>query len=326
MLCIKNNSQEPYFNMACEEYFFKNFKEDVFMLWRNNNAIIVGKHQNTLSEINLEYVKEKGIKVVRRLSGGGAVFHDLGNLNFTFIMNGENEKVVDFKKYTQPIIDILQKIGVDAKLEGRNDLTIDGKKFSGNAVHVVKQRLIQHGTLLFESIVDDLTQSLKVNPLKFKDKAVKSVRSRVTNINEHLKEPISLDRFTDMIMEHIMEIYPDSEIYEITEDDKKAIQKLADEKYSTWEWNFGYKAKYNFEKLIKTKGGHIEFHLDVQNGVIENIKIFGDFFNTKDIKEIEEILIGVRHEESNIINTLKDYKIDEYFANVTLNEFVGGMF
>lgn len=326
MLCIINDSQEPYFNMACEEYFFKNFKDDIFMLWRNNNAIVVGKHQNTLAEINLEYVKEKGIKVVRRLSGGGAVFHDLGNLNFTFIMNGENEKVVDFKKYTQPIIDILRKIGVDAKLEGRNDLTIDGKKFSGNAVHVIKNRLIQHGTLLFESIVDDLTQSLKVNPLKFKDKAVKSVRSRVTNINEHLNEPISLDKFTDMIMDHIMEIYPESEIYEITDNDKQAIQKLADEKYSTWEWNFGYQAKYNFEKLIKTKGGHIEVHLDVQDGNIENAKIFGDFFNTKDVKEIEEALIGVRHEESKIIEVLEKYNLEEYFANVSVDEFLNALF
>ena len=326
MLCIKNTSQEPYFNMACEEYFFKNFEEDIFMLWRNNNAIIVGKHQNTLAEINLENVKERGIKVVRRLSGGGAVFHDLGNLNFTFIMNGENEKLVDFKKYTQPIIDILQKIGVDAKLEGRNDLTIDGKKFSGNAVHVVKSRFIQHGTLLFESIMEDLSQALKVNPLKFKDKSVKSVRSRVTNINEHLQEPISLDKFTDMIIEHIMEMYPDSRMYDITEEDRRQIQKLADEKYSTWEWNFGYKAKYNFEKMIKTKGGHIEFHLDVQEGNIENIKIFGDFFNTKDVKEVEEALIGVRHDEKHVVEALKNYKIDEYFNNTTIDEFVGGMF
>lgn len=326
MLLIKNESLEPYFNMACEEYFFKNFSDDIFMLWKNDNAIIVGKHQNTLAEINLEYVKEHQIKVVRRLSGGGAVFHDLGNLNFTFIMNGENEKVVDFRKYTQPIIDILQKIGVDAKLEGRNDLTIEGKKFSGNAVHVVRTRLLQHGTLLFESIIENLSQALKVNPLKFRDKAVKSVRSRVTNINEYLKEPISLDKFTNMIIEHILELYPDAKFYEITENDKLAIQKLADEKYSTWDWNFGYQAKYNFEKLIKTDGGHIEFHLDVKNGMIEKCKIFGDFFNTNDISEIENALIGIRHEENSILEVFDKFEINEYFANIRKNELISAMF
>ena len=136
MICIQDTQTDPYFNLAAEEYVLKNFSDDVFMLWRNDNAIIVGKHQNTLSEINLDYVKEKGIKVVRRISGGGAVFHDLGNLNFTFIRTGEEGNLVDFKRFTLPIIEVLQKMGVDAKFEGRNDLTIEGKKFSGNAEHV----------------------------------------------------------------------------------------------------------------------------------------------------------------------------------------------
>jgi lipoate-protein ligase A len=312
--------------MAVEEYLFKNFKDDIFMLWRNDNAVIVGKHQNTLAEINIEYVKEKYIKVVRRLSGGGAVFHDLGNLNFTFIMNGDEGKLVDFRKYTQPIIDVLQKIGVNAVFEGRNDLTIDGKKFSGNAVHIVKNRVLQHGTLLFSSIIKDLSEALKVNPLKFTDKAVKSVRSRVTNISENLSEPMNLDTFSSMIMDHIKEMYPESQHYILNDNDSAVIQNLSDNKYSTWDWNFGYQAKYDFEKLIHTNGGNIEFHLNVYEGIIKNCKIFGDYFNTKDTTEIEEALTGIKHEEIKIREALSKFEIDEYFKNVTIDELILGMF
>jgi lipoate-protein ligase A len=315
MLCIYNKSNEPYFNMATEDYLFNKFKQDIFMLWRNDNAIIVGKHQNTLAEINLEYVKEKNIKVVRRLSGGGAVFHDLGNLNFTFIMNTGDGLPVDFRKYTEPILEVLQKLDIPAKFEGRNDLTIEGKKFSGNAMHVVRQRILQHGTLLFASEMKDLSEALKVNPLKYQDKAVKSVRSRVTNISEYLKSELSLDEFSSMIMEHIRDKYDDSEIYELTEYDTNEIQKLADTKYSTWEWNFGYQAKYNFNKSLKTDGGSIEINLNVVDGVIIECKIFGDYFNTLETEEFEKMLIGIRHEESSINQIISAINIDEYFKN-----------
>ena len=326
MLCIRNDNIDPYFNMAAEEYVLKNFDRDSFMLWRNNNAIVVGKHQNTLAEINVDYVKKKNITVVRRLSGGGTVFQDLGNLNFTFIQKGQKGKLVDFRKYTQPIIDILQKLNIDAKFEGRNDITIEGKKFSGNAEHVYKNKVLHHGTLLFTANMKDVSEALKVNPLKFKDKAVKSVKSRVTNISDHLEKQIDIETFKNMIMDHIMEMYDDSEAYEFTDEDERKIRELADEKYSTWEWNFGYQAKYDFNKMIKTEGGHIEFHMNVQDGIITTLKIFGDFFGSKDIREIEQALAGIRHEENTIINTLEKYDLNDYFNKVKLEEFVAGLF
>lgn len=326
MLCIFNKSNEPFFNMATEEYLFKKFNDDIFMLWRNDNAIIVGKHQNTLAEINVDYVKEKNIKVVRRLSGGGAVFHDLGNLNFTFIMNSGDGLPVDFRKYTEPILEVLNKLDIPAKFEGRNDLTIDGKKFSGNAMHVVRNRVLQHGTLLFASEMKDLSEALKVNPLKYQDKSVKSVRSRVTNISEHLHQQLSLDDFTDMIMNHIMTKYDDSTLYELSDQDKVEIQKLALEKYSTWEWNFGYQAKYDFSKGIKTSGGNIEINLNVIDGNITNCKIYGDYFNNLETEDFEKLLIGIRHEESSIKDALKNVSIEDYFRGVELDEFVNGMF
>lgn len=326
MLCIYNNSNEPYYNMATEEYLFKKFNDDIFMLWRNDNAIIVGKHQNTLAEINLDYVKQKSIKVVRRLSGGGAVFHDLGNLNFTFIMNAGNGLPVDFRKYTEPIIEVLQKLDIPAKFEGRNDLTIDGKKFSGNAMHVVRNRILQHGTLLFASEMADLSEALKINPFKYQDKSVKSVRSRVTNISEYLKTDLKIDDFSGMIMNHIMNKYDDCTLYELTNADKDEIQKLADSKYSTWEWNFGYQAKYDFNKTFKTNGGSIEINLNVVDGNITECKIFGDYFNIAETEDFEKLLIGTRHEESAIAAKLVHVDIETYFRAVTLDEIIAGLF
>jgi len=326
MLCIYNNSTEPYFNMATEDYLFHKFQDDIFMLWRNDNAVIVGKHQNTLAEINLEVVREKKIKVVRRLSGGGAVFHDLGNLNFTFIVNASEGKLVDFQKYTQPVLEVLNSIGIPAKFEGRNDLTIDGKKFSGNAVHVLRNRVLQHGTILFASEMKDLSDALKVNPLKYIDKAVKSVRARVTNVSEHLKEPMELSVFSNMIMDKILDMYPDATFYELTAHDKEEIKKLAENKYSTWDWTYGWHSKYNFEKLVHTAGGNIEFHFIVEDGIILKAKIYGDYFNVKETQDIENALEGVRHDIDSIKSTLAEFDIDEYFRNVTIDELVLGMF
>ncbi|HKK58884.1 MAG TPA: lipoate--protein ligase [Salinivirga sp.] len=326
MLCIKSTTQNPAFNLATEEYLLRNKEEECFYLYINGPSIIVGKHQNTLAEINIDYVKAQNIDVIRRLSGGGAVFHDPGNLNFTFIKKGEKDQLVDFRKYTRPILDVLQSLGVNARFEGRNDLTIDGKKFSGNAEHVYKSKILHHGTLLFSSKLPDLSQALKVNPLKYKDKAVKSVRSRVTNISDHLNEAITLQEFEDRIMTHIRDMYADSRIYELTEEDKQGIQKLVDEKFGTWDWNFGYSPEYNFQKGIKTEGGHIEVNLDVNKGIIRKAKIFGDFFNTKDISEVESLLINTPHEYKHLKEQLSRIDVSQYFSKVTREEFLEGLF
>ncbi|HAJ98396.1 MAG TPA: lipoate--protein ligase [Bacteroidales bacterium] len=326
MLCISHPNTDAWFNLAAEEFVLKNFDQDVFMLWQNDNAIVVGKHQNTLAEINYDFVKEQNIKVVRRLSGGGTVYHDMGNLNFTFIMNGHEGQMVDFRKFTQPIIDVLGKLGVEAKFEGRNDLTINGLKFSGNAEHVYKNRVLHHGTLLFSSELNNLTNALKVNPLKFQDKAVKSVRSRVTNISEHLQADLDVLGFKNLIMQHIVTMYPDAETYLFTGDDLDAISKLVSEKYSTWEWNFGYSPKYNFQKMIKTAGGFVEFQVKVEDGIIKDIRLFGDFFSSRDISELEALLINVAHREDAIRSKLSTINLNDYLHLVQLDEFVAGIF
>lgn len=248
MLCIYHESTDPYFNIATDEYILKYMEEDCFMLWRNDNAIIVGKYQNTLSEINYDYVRENNISVVRRMSGGGAVYHDLGNLNFSFTKSGADSNLTDFEKFTKPIVDVIRSLGVDARFEGKNDLMIDGRKFSGNAAHIYKNKILHHGTILFASEMRNVAEALRINPVKYQDKAQKSVPKRVTNISEHLREPMTVKEFTEKVMDYVLSIYPDSRLYQFTEEDLAVIRKLRDEKYATHEWNFGKSPDYSFKK------------------------------------------------------------------------------
>jgi lipoate---protein ligase len=330
MLIIKNYNTDPYFNLAAEEYLLKQFDDDIFTLWRNDNAIIVGKHQNTLAEINVDVVNEKNIKVIRRLSGGGTVFHDLGNLNFTFITNAKNkdEIKIDFKFFTMPIIEVLKTLGVNAEFSGRNDLLIDGMKISGNAEHIYhqKKRTLHHGTLLYASQIADLSAALKVNPLKFEDKAVKSVRSRVTNISSHMPSALTVEAFYQKIIEFMASQYKDVRFYEYTDADVAAIEQLATEKYKTWEWNFGYSPKYTFKKSSKSPGGFIEIYLMVEKGYIEQARIYGDFFNAKEVEELEQLLIGSPHNSEFIRQKLSQVNIEDYITGSTIDHFLEALF
>lgn len=323
MFYIYNKSTNPYFNLAAEEYVLKNFDDDCFMLWQNETAVIIGKNQNALAEINLEYVKANDIAVVRRLSGGGAVFHDLGNINFTFITN-DNDDFVNFAKFTEPIIGVLNdKFGIKAELSGRNDLTINDQKFSGNAQYNHKNRVLHHGTLLFSSSIVNISDSLKVKPSKFEGKSVKSVKSRVTNISSHLNSPLKIEDFINMTMDYVKENNASKGIiYEFTDEDISEINKLCEEKYSTWEWNFGKSPKYNFNNEKRFKGGTVEINFNVEKGIIKECKIFGDFFSKKDINDVEDILINVKHDYESIYSTLKPLDIDKYFANISLDDIM----
>ncbi len=325
MYCIIDTITDPYWNLAAEEYLFKHLNKPVFRLWQNDNAIIIGHHQNALAEINIDYVRKNEIKVVRRLTGGGAVFHDMGNINFTFIDNrieGEDTAAM-FARFTKPIIEALGKLGVKAYLEGRNDLLIDGRKFSGNAVAVFKNRVLQHGTLLFSSSMGKLGNALASRPEKFVSKSVKSNVARVTNISEHLVKPISIEEFIEFMKTEINSVNRNLyTLYNYTEEDLKEIGKLRDEKYSQDWWNFGSSPAYQYSKVQQFPGGLVELYMKVNKGKIASINIFGSYFFTKDTSEVEDLLIGVEHTPEGVAGRLEKINLSDYFSNIAREEFL----
>ncbi|MGZ2369160.1 lipoate--protein ligase [Ancylomarina sp. YFZ004] len=322
-----SNSNQAAFNQATEEYLLKNFDENFYMLYRNKAAVIIGKHQNALAEINLDKCQEQGIEIVRRLSGGGTVFHDDGNLNYCFISNGTKGELINFRKYSQPVIDVLQSLNVNAKFEGKSDLTIDGMKFSGNASHIYRSKVMQHGTMLFSSDLSRLNSLLKVNPLTFKDRGIRSIRSRVCNISDHLSTPLSIDELQNKIIEHVQNLFPEVKSYELTEEDHQAIQKLMDEKYLKWEWNFGYSPKYKFERLISFANGYIlEIELDIEKGRIVRAEILGNCIKMGNINELENKLINVPHHKESLLQELEQIDLNDYFLKIEIEDLIKAIF
>lgn len=325
MKYIENNSTDPRYNLALEEYAFKNLNQmdDYVILWRNEPSIIIGKNQCTVEEINNQYVSENNIHAVRRITGGGAVYHDLGNLNFSFITQADKIEEIDFKKYTFPVINALNKLGVECELSGRNDLLIEGKKFSGIAQSVRKGSVLNHGTLLFDSKLDTLSNALNVKKEKIESKGIKSVRSRVTNINDYLNSDIDILEFRDLILKYLFEYEKRPVIkYELTEEDKAAINRLMKEKYNTWEWNFGKSPKFNFKNSKKFDAGILDVRINVVEGLIESCKMFGDFFGTEDVAKFEERLIGLKYQKDEITRALKCMDISSYFGKVSEDDLL----
>ncbi|WP_413531944.1 lipoate--protein ligase [Empedobacter brevis] len=324
MIIIDSPSHDAYFNIALEEYLLYQYPaEDIFLLYINAPSIIIGKFQNTLAEINLDYLTENNIKVVRRMSGGGAVYHDLGNLNFSFhTLLGQND-FMDFSTFTKPVINLLNKLNVPAKLEGRNDLLVDGKKFSGNAKLARNGKMIQHGTILFNSDMSVLENALKINPLKYVDKAIKSNRARVINLIEYFPNEMTTEELKTLLIDEMLATNEGSKIYKLTNEDLAGVAKLIEEKYQTWDWNFGFSPKYNFKNAKKIPAGFIEVHLDVERGgTIEKAKIFGDFFASEPIEDLEHKLIGVKHNEEEIANVLNEVDVTAYFGKVKTEEIL----
>ncbi len=312
MISIHNFETNPFFNIAAEEYFLKNFSEDVFIIYQNSPSVIVGKHQNALAEVDLVYLKENGIELVRRLSGGGAVYHDLGNLNFTFIRNGSPGAMVDFNGFTKPIIEFLETLGLRAGFGGHNSIMINGLKVSGNAEHIYRNRVLHHGTLLFNTNLERLEKCLYTNRERFTDRAVRSVRANVVNILSLLNEPISVELFASNLFSFVSKTFNASP-YKLTQFDIESINSLATLRYSTVEWSLGYSPKYELSASIEIDGKTNILQLKVENGIILNAECLTE----NDLPQLNSIctaLCGCQHEPNAVIESFNANGISEQLS------------
>lgn len=322
MVYLESRDTRSDFNLALEQHIFEQFPRDetYLMLWQNSSSVIVGKHQNTLEEVNVSFVCQQQIPVVRRLSGGGAVYHDLGNLNYTFIAEGKRGGTLDFSTFCQPLIQAVSALGVHAELTGRNDVTVDGRKFSGTAQYCRDGRIMHHGTILYQSDFTMLEKALAISPDRILSKGTRSVRSRVTNLRDHLPVPVPLEEFWEILRKKLTAGQKCSRGH-FTSDDLEAAERLRRSKYATWEWNWGSSPPCTIRRERRVEGcGTIQVFLVLERGQIESCRFFGDFFGEGASPQLLKRLQGCKLEYQALLRALEGVDVDRCFYRLTGEE------
>ena len=321
MLLISHDCTDPAWNLALDEYLLTHFTEEVLSLWRNGPSVIVGRNQNALEEIDQDFVRARGIAVVRRLTGGGAVFHDLGNVNYTLVQPYQEGDFNNYAKFTRPIVDFLAELGVRAELSGRNDLLVEGRKCSGNAQAVRGGRILHHGTLLFSADLSQLAGALQPRDIKIQSKGVKSVSSRVTNLAGHLPEPMRVEAFLDRLRAWFL-ARPGVRPYQLTAEDRAAVDALRAAKYGAWAWNFGASPRYTWARAAKYPFGLVDVRLRVEGGVIQEAVLYGDYFGRRDSGELAAALAGLPHRREAVGEPLRALPLGDYIAGMEPEELL----
>jgi lipoate-protein ligase A len=325
MLFIDNQGHlDAAVNLALEEYCLLNLPIDrnYLLFYVNAPSIIIGKHQNTLEEIDTDFVAARNINVVRRISGGGAVYHDLGNLNFSFITRYTPEHFNNYREFTGPVVAALRELGIEAEMTGRNDILVDGRKVSGNAQAVRRDRMFSHGTLLFRSELDDVVRSLKPKPGKVESKGIKSIRSRVANIGEFLPGTFRLEDFRAALLRHLFPGHETPPTQALSAADWEQVHALAESKYRSWDWNYGASPAFNVQRVHRFAIGEVDARLQVEKGIVKGAKFYGDFFSSRDIADLEQAITGVRYHQDDLREAARSVKAEEILEGVAIDELV----
>ncbi len=312
---------DPRINLAIEEHLLRNvtIKEPIVLFYINDPSVIIGRNQNSLEEIDPEYVKANGINLVRRLSGGGAVYHDHGNLNFSFITDGARD-LHNFSKFNQPIVAALRELGVNADLHGKSDIFADGKKISGNAQYAGRGRMFSHGTLLFDTDLEQLLKAINPAQAKIESKAVQSIRNFVGNIRELLRDDMSIAQLRTALLDALFE--GNVVEYDLTAVDRQKIEEIADGRYRSWEWNVGHAPKFDLQTTERFPIGKVDARLQVNKGHIQKLKLYGDFIGDSEAGELESYLCGARYRKKEVREVLETINLDDYFGDLSIDIFL----
>ena len=322
---LETNCTDPAYNLAFEEYVLYNrLNGPYLLLWQNNNAVVIGQNQNAEAEVNQAFAQAHGVRIVRRITGGGAVYHDLGNLNYSFITDIQNAQTMTYRHFVQPVVAALQNLGLPAEASGRNDILIDGRKVSGTAQRLAGKRILFHGTLLFDSDPDLIAGALHTDPSKFQSKGTKSVRSRVGNIRSFLKEDMDLRAFWRYLRTYFGGDSMQADTLLPAELEK--VRQLKAEKYDTWEWTFGHSPAFTYFNKRKWSGGLLEVGVQVTNGLIEDIRFYGDFLSMTSLDNLVDTLRGCRFQRQAIQEVLESSPLYLYFGSITQQEVLNTIF
>jgi lipoate-protein ligase A len=327
MLFLQSNSLDAAYHFAVEEWLAERPSEGkAFALWRTKPTVMLGANLVAEMEVDLDYAAQNGIEIVRRSSGGGAIYTDEGTIQYSIILpraGGLDHKRIQADYLARPIIAALKTLGLGAEIKGRNDIVLGSKKITGMAQYIKGDFLCSHGSILVDANLDRLARALNVDNEKLSSKALKSVQSRVVNIKDYVAEDVTTEDFLAILKTEVKNFgHGQMEDCEITEEGERRISEICERKYCAREWTFGRSPLYTFRNSARFPAGKVELFIDVKGGKIKALKIYGDYLALRPSDEFADVFIGKGFNKEELREAIAGVDLPQYLGGVSSEEFL----